>query len=108
MLGWSQVGSVMGAGRLDSEALVGAGRRQRGEQAVGPRQARPATRHQCRVLHAILLGALDIQREAFTPVFAVGRAAGWIAHSFEQQRTGRLLRPDSAYAGPMPAEPEAG
>lgn len=52
---------------------------------------------------AILLGALKIPRDAFTPVFAVGRSAGWIAHALEQQRTGRLLRPSSVYAGPMPA-----
>jgi citrate synthase len=51
---------------------------------------------------AILLGALKIPREAFTPIFAVGRAAGWIAHAIEQRRTGRLLRPSSAYVGPMP------
>jgi citrate synthase len=52
---------------------------------------------------AILLGALRIPREAFTPVFAMGRAAGWIAHAIEQRRTGRLLRPSSVYVGPMPA-----
>lgn len=51
---------------------------------------------------AILLGALKIPRDAFTPVFAVGRTAGWVAHALEQQRTGRLLRPASVYVGPMP------
>jgi citrate synthase len=51
---------------------------------------------------AILLDALKIPRGAFTPVFAVGRSAGWTAHAIEQQRTGRLLRPTSVYAGPMP------
>jgi citrate synthase len=54
---------------------------------------------------AILLDALAIPREAFTPVFAVARVAGWTAHAMEQQRTGRLLRPDSAYVGVMPPEP---
>ena len=52
---------------------------------------------------AILLDALQIPRQAFTPVFAVARAAGWTAHAREQQRGGRLLRPSSAYIGPMPA-----
>jgi len=51
---------------------------------------------------AILLDALKIPRQAFTPVFAVARSAGWTAHAREQQRTGRLLRPSSAYVGPMP------
>jgi citrate synthase len=51
---------------------------------------------------AILLDALTIPRQAFTPVFAVARAAGWTAHALEQRRTGRLIRPSSHYAGRMP------
>ena len=51
---------------------------------------------------AILLDALGIPREAFTPVFALARTAGWIAHALEQQRTGRLLRPASIYTGALP------
>jgi citrate synthase len=51
---------------------------------------------------AILLDALGIPRQAFTPIFAVARAAGWTAHAREQQRVGRLIRPSSAYIGPMP------
>ena len=51
---------------------------------------------------AILLDALEIPRQAFTPIFAAARAAGWTAHAREQQRTGRLLRPSSSYVGPMP------
>jgi citrate synthase len=51
---------------------------------------------------AILLDALGIPRQAFTPIFAVARAAGWTAHAREQQRGGRLIRPSSAYIGPMP------
>lgn len=52
---------------------------------------------------AILLDALKIPRKAFTPIFAVGRSAGWTAHALEQARSGRLLRPASVYSGPMPA-----
>ncbi len=51
---------------------------------------------------AILLDALEIPRQAFTPIFAVARAAGWTAHALEHQRTGRLIRPSSSYAGAMP------
>src|SRR5438309_668378 len=51
---------------------------------------------------AILLDALKIPRQAFTPIFAVARATGWTAHAREQQRTGRLIRPSSSYVGPMP------
>lgn len=51
---------------------------------------------------ALLLDATGLPREAFTPVFAVARAPAWIAHALEQQRTGRMLRPASVYAGPAP------
>jgi citrate synthase len=49
---------------------------------------------------ALLLDAVGIPREAFTAVFAVGRSAGWLAHAMEQQKTGRMIRPVSAYVGP--------
>lgn len=51
---------------------------------------------------ALLLEALAIPREGFTPVFAVARTAGWIAHTREQEVTGRLIRPQSRYVGPLP------
>jgi len=49
---------------------------------------------------ALLLDAVGIPRAAFTLVFAVGRSAGWIAHALEQRKSGRLMRPASAYIGP--------
>ncbi|MBI3676927.1 MAG: citrate synthase/methylcitrate synthase [Proteobacteria bacterium] len=52
---------------------------------------------------AILLDALKIPRQAFTPIFATARSAGWTAHAREQQRLGRLLRPSSLYVGALPA-----
>jgi citrate synthase len=52
------------------------------------------------IMAAMLLDAVGIPREAFTPVFAVGRSAGWLAHAMEQQKTGRMIRPVSAYVGP--------
>jgi citrate synthase len=48
---------------------------------------------------ALLLHGLGLPRELFTPVFAVGRVAGWIAHGLEQVREGRLIRPQSEYVG---------
>jgi citrate synthase len=52
------------------------------------------------IMAALLLDAVGIPREAFTLVFAVGRSAGWLAHAMEQRRTGRMIRPASAYVGP--------
>ncbi|MBP6011341.1 MAG: citrate synthase/methylcitrate synthase [Alphaproteobacteria bacterium] len=53
---------------------------------------------------ALLLEALAIPREAFTPVFALARTAGWIAHIREQEQGGRLIRPQSRYVGPWPVK----
>jgi citrate synthase len=52
------------------------------------------------IMAALLLDAVGIPRDAFTPVFAVCRSAGWLAHAMEQQKTGRMIRPTSAYVGP--------
>ncbi|MER9233535.1 citrate synthase/methylcitrate synthase [Mesorhizobium sp. M0622] len=51
---------------------------------------------------ALLLEAAGFPKEAFTNVFAAGRVAGWIAHAREQQTSGRLIRPQSHYIGPVP------
>jgi len=37
----------------------------------------------------------------------MGRMAGWTAHVLEQERIGRLIRPQSHYVGPQPAAPIA-
>jgi citrate synthase len=49
---------------------------------------------------ALLLHGLGLETELFTPTFAIGRCAGWIAHCREQLATGRLIRPQSQYIGP--------
>ena len=50
---------------------------------------------------ALLLHGLGLPVELFTPTFAVGRVLGWAAHCLEQLREGRLIRPQSAYIGPV-------
>lgn len=52
---------------------------------------------------ALVLEAVGFPRDSFTNVFAAGRMAGWTAHVLEQEKTGRLIRPQSAYIGPMPS-----
>jgi citrate synthase len=49
---------------------------------------------------ALLLHGLDLDVELFTPTFAMSRVSGWIAHALEQQRTNRIIRPQSVYVGP--------
>jgi citrate synthase len=51
---------------------------------------------------AVLLEALGIPRDAVTSVFAMARIAGWTAHVMEQERVGRLIRPQSSYVGDWP------
>jgi citrate synthase len=48
---------------------------------------------------ALLLHGLGLAVPAFTPTFAVGRVAGWLAHCFEQKRESRIIRPSSTYVG---------
>ncbi len=43
---------------------------------------------------------LGIPRDLFTPIFAVSRASGWIAHILEQYGDNRLIRPRAEYVGP--------
>lgn len=50
---------------------------------------------------AVLLDAIGMDRDLFTPLFAVGRAPGWCGHVIEQQQTGKLIRPASDYIGPQ-------
>lgn len=49
---------------------------------------------------ALILHSIGIPSEVFTPVFAVGRTAGWTAHMIEQLYDNRLIRPSSVYIGP--------
>jgi citrate synthase len=56
---------------------------------------------------ALVLEALDLPRDSFTNVFAVGRIAGWTAHILEQEQGGRLIRPQSRYVGPRPSDRDA-
>lgn len=64
---------------------------------------RPPLQPNVEINAALLLDAVGLPRDAFTPVFAVARAAGWLAHAMEQRNSGRMIRPSSAYIGPRPA-----
>ncbi len=49
---------------------------------------------------ALLLHGLSLDVSLFTPVFAMSRVSGWIAHALEQRRANRIIRPQSEYVGP--------
>jgi citrate synthase len=47
---------------------------------------------------------LGIEPVLFTPIFAIARVAGWLAHILEQRSDNRIFRPKSLYSGPEPRE----
>lgn len=44
--------------------------------------------------------SLGIDHDLFTPVFAISRMSGWVAHILEQYKNNRLIRPRAEYTGP--------
>jgi citrate synthase len=49
---------------------------------------------------ASVYDSLEIEHDLFTPIFAVSRTAGWVAHILEQYANNRLIRPRAEYVGP--------
>jgi citrate synthase len=47
----------------------------------------------------VVYDKLGIPIDQFTPIFAIARVAGWLAHWAEQLRNNRLFRPDQIYTG---------
>jgi citrate synthase len=43
---------------------------------------------------------LGFPTDMYTPIFAVSRIAGWMAHLYEQYANNRIMRPDIVYEGP--------
>ncbi|MEZ4732839.1 MAG: citrate synthase/methylcitrate synthase [Caldilineaceae bacterium] len=48
---------------------------------------------------ALLLHGLGLETDLFTPTFAIRKRRRLVGHCFEQQATGRLIRPQSRYVG---------
>ena len=47
----------------------------------------------------IVYQSLGIPRDLFTPIFAIARVAGWLAHWLEQIEKNRIYRPEQVYVG---------
>ncbi|MFO7155903.1 MAG: citrate synthase [Pseudomonadota bacterium] len=45
---------------------------------------------------------LGIPSDLFTPIFAIARVSGWLAHWLEQLENNRIFRPSQVYVGPAP------
>jgi citrate synthase len=72
------------------------------EALAALRRARPTARLYTNVEYysAVVLEAVGLPRELFTPTFALARTVGWVAHASEQANGNRLIRPDVRYTGP--------
>jgi len=47
---------------------------------------------------------MGIPVDIYTPIFAMSRVGGWIAHVFEYIEENRLIRPRARYTGPEDQE----
>lgn len=47
----------------------------------------------------IIYHALGIPTDFFTPIFAIARCVGWLAHWHEQLKNNRIYRPEQIYVG---------
>jgi len=47
----------------------------------------------------IIYDKMGMEVQFFTPIFAMARVAGWLAHWFEQLQENKLFRPDQIYEG---------
>src|SRR5262245_18971336 len=47
----------------------------------------------------VVYESLGIPRDLFTPIFAIARVAGWLAHWLEQLKDNRIYRPEQVYVG---------
>ncbi|MHA1732645.1 MAG: citrate/2-methylcitrate synthase [Promethearchaeota archaeon] len=51
---------------------------------------------------AIVLHALGVPGQLYTPCFATARCVGWVAHAIEQLKNNKLIRPRLRYVGEIP------
>ena len=47
----------------------------------------------------IVYQSIGIPRDLFTPIFAIARVVGWLAHWLEQLKNNRIYRPEQVYVG---------
>ena len=66
------------------------------EQRVGAKGIRPNVDF----FSGLIYHQMGIETDLFTPLFAMARVAGWVAHCFEQYQENHLFRPGQIYEGP--------
>ena len=69
------------------------------EQAAGETLHGKAVYPNVDFYSGIIYDKMGIDIDLFTPIFAMARVSGWLAHWLEQLRENKLFRPDQIYAG---------
>lgn len=69
------------------------------EQAAGEMLHGKAVYPNVDFYSGIIYDKMGIDTDLFTPIFAMARVSGWLAHWLEQLRENKLFRPDQIYAG---------
>jgi len=69
------------------------------EQAAGDALTRKGIYPNVDFYSGIIYDKMGIEADLFTPLFAMGRVSGWLAHWLEQLRENKLFRPDQVYSG---------
>jgi citrate synthase len=69
------------------------------EQAAGETLQGKAVYPNVDFYSGIIYDKMGIDTDLFTPIFAMARVSGWLAHWLEQLRENKLFRPDQIYAG---------
>jgi citrate synthase len=62
---------------------------------IGPKGIYPNVDYYSGIIYEVL----GVPRDLFTPIFAVARVAGWLAHWLEQIQNNRIYRPEQIYVG---------
>ena len=70
------------------------------EEILGPKGVYPNVDY----YSGILYSEMGIPADQFTPIFAVARIAGWMAHWKEQLSDNRIFRPTQIYTGHPPRD----
>jgi citrate synthase len=69
------------------------------EQAAGERLTGKGISPNVDFYSGIVYDKMGIDVDLFTPLFAMSRVSGWLAHWLEQLRENKLFRPDQIYSG---------
>ncbi len=64
-------------------------------QLIGPKGIYPNVDYYSGIIYDVL----GMPRDLFTPIFAIARVAGWLAHWLEQIQNNRIYRPEQIYVG---------